>query len=68
VPSVFSCTQIEEVQARPFKEKEYIYGINNESSKAFRIYILGQRNIEISRDVSLVDMSRDIVVGHKRPS
>jgi hypothetical protein len=27
VPSEFSCTQRVEVQARPFKEKGYIYGI-----------------------------------------
>jgi hypothetical protein len=110
VPSVFSCTQREEVQARPFLEKGYIYGINSESSKTFQIYIPSQRKIETSRDVVLeeeiafqiskesqmeidsetipsppsafqretdiiladpvapVDMSRDIAVGHKRPS
>jgi hypothetical protein len=53
VPSVFSCTQREEVQARPFREKGYIYGINSESSKTFQIYIPGQRKIETSRDVVL---------------
>jgi hypothetical protein len=53
VPSVFACTQREEVQARPFREKGYIYGINSESSKTFQIYIHGQRKIEISRDVVL---------------
>jgi hypothetical protein len=53
VPSVFACTQREEVQARPFREKGYIYGINSESSKTFQIYIPGQRKIETSRDVVL---------------
>jgi hypothetical protein len=51
MPSVFSCNQREEFQDRPFREKGYIYGINSESSKKFQIYILGQRNIETSRDV-----------------
>jgi hypothetical protein len=110
VPNVFSCTQREEFQDRPFREKGYIYGINSESSKTFKIYIPGQRKIETSRDVfleeeiafqrskeshmeiysdtiptppstfqretciipvdlvTLVDMSRDIVVGNKIPS
>jgi hypothetical protein len=53
VPIIFSCTQREEVQARPFREKGYIYGINSESSKTFQIYILGQRKIETSKDVIL---------------
>jgi hypothetical protein len=53
VPSVFSCIQREEVQARPFREKGYFYGINSESSKTFHIYIPGQRNFETSRDVFL---------------
>jgi hypothetical protein len=52
VPSVFSCTQREEVQARPFREKGYIYEITSESSKTYQIYIPGQRQIETSRDVS----------------
>jgi hypothetical protein len=52
VPSVFSCTQREEVQARPFREKGYIYEITSESSKTYQIYILGQRQIETSRDIS----------------
>ena len=41
----------EEIQARPFREKRYIYGINSESSKTFQIYIPGWRKIETSRDV-----------------
>jgi hypothetical protein len=53
VPNVFSCTQREEFQARPSREKGYTYGINNESSKTFQIYIPGQRKIETSKDVVL---------------
>jgi hypothetical protein len=53
VPSVFSCTQREEFQGRPFREKGYIYGINSESSKRFQIYIPSQRNIETTKDVVL---------------
>ena len=108
MPSVFSCTQREEVQARPFREKGYIYEITSESSKTYQIHIPGQRQIETSRDVAfeeeiacqrsresqmeidsetisspplvlhketdmipvdpvaLVDIPRDITVGHKR--
>jgi hypothetical protein len=50
VPSLFSCTQREEVQAIPFRDKVYIYGINNESSETFQIYIPGQRKIETNID------------------
>jgi hypothetical protein len=46
VPSVFSYTQREEVQARSFRKKGY-----NESSKTFQIDIPGQRQIETRRDV-----------------
>jgi hypothetical protein len=46
VPSVFSCTQRKEVQARSFRKKGY-----NESSKTFQIDIPSQRQIETSRDV-----------------
>jgi hypothetical protein len=48
VPSVFSCTQREEVQAGSFRKKGY-----SESSKTFQIDIPGQRQIETSRDVAL---------------
>jgi hypothetical protein len=48
VPSVFSCTQKEEVQARSFRKKGY-----SESSKTFQIDIPGQRQIETRKDVSL---------------
>jgi hypothetical protein len=48
VPSVFSCTQREEVQARSFRKKGY-----NESSKTFHIDILGQRQIETRKYISL---------------
>jgi hypothetical protein len=48
VPSVSSCTQREEVQAISFRKKGY-----NESSKTFQIDILGQRQIETSRNVVL---------------
>jgi hypothetical protein len=105
VPSVFSCTQREEVQARSFRKKEY-----SESSNTFQIDIPSQRQIQISKNVVLeedivfqrpkesqmeidseripsppsavyretniipiypiylVDMFRDIAVGHKRPT
>ena len=105
MPSVFSCTQREEVQAIFFRKKRY-----SESSKKFQIDIPSQRWIDTSRDivleeeivfqrskeshmeidsnkipsppsavqretniipvypVVLVDMFRDIVVGHKRHS
>jgi hypothetical protein len=53
VPSVCSCTQREEVQARPFREKGYIYGIIVNLQRHSKIGILGQRNIETSRDVFL---------------
>jgi hypothetical protein len=48
VPSVFSCTQREEVQARSFRKKGY-----SEYSKTFQIDIHGQRQIETSRNVFL---------------
>jgi hypothetical protein len=48
VPSVFSCTQREEVQARSFRKKGY-----SESSKTFQIDIPSQRQIEISKNVVL---------------
>jgi hypothetical protein len=48
VPSVFSCTQREEVQARSFRKKGY-----NESSRTFQIDIPRQRQIETRRDVVL---------------
>jgi hypothetical protein len=53
VPSVFSCTQREEVQARPFREKGYIYGITVNLRRHSKIDIPGQRQIETSRDVVL---------------
>ena len=103
MPSVFSCTKREEVQATSFRKKGY-----SESSKTFQIDIPGQRQIETSRNVvleiilqrsresemkidnktipspplavqrekdiipvdpvALVDMFRNIAVGHKRPT
>ena len=48
MPNVFSCTQREEVQARSFRKKGY-----SEPSRTFQIDILGQRQIETSRDVVL---------------
>jgi hypothetical protein len=51
VSSIHSCTQGEKDQARPFRQKGYICGYS-ESSKAYQIYILGQRQIEVSRDVT----------------
>jgi hypothetical protein len=59
VPSVFSCTQREEVQARSFRKKGY-----SESSKTFQI-IPGQRQIETSRDVVLEE---EIVFQRSRES
>jgi len=53
LPSVFACTQREEVQARPFKEEWYIYEINSESSKTLKIYIHGKRKIDTNKDVFL---------------
>jgi hypothetical protein len=47
VSNIHSCTQGEKDQARPFRKKWY-----NESLKAYRIYIPGQRQIEVSRDVT----------------
>jgi hypothetical protein len=52
VPNIFSCTQREEAQDRPLKDKGYIYEITSESSKTYQIYILGQRQIETSKDVA----------------
>jgi hypothetical protein len=60
VPSVFSCTQREEVQARSFRKKGY-----SESSKTFQIDIPGQRQIETSRDVVLEE---EIVFQRSRES
>jgi hypothetical protein len=48
VPSVFSCTQREEVQATSFRKKGY-----SESSKTFYINIRSQRQIEIRKNVVL---------------
>jgi len=48
VPSVSSCTQREEVQARSFRKKGY-----NESSNTFQIDIPSQRQIETSKNVVL---------------
>jgi hypothetical protein len=48
VPSVFSCTQREEVQAIFFRKKRY-----SESSKKFQIDIPSQRWIDTSRDIVL---------------
>ena len=48
MPSVSSCTQREEVQARSFRKKGY-----SESSKTFQIDIPGQRQIETSRNIVL---------------
>jgi hypothetical protein len=48
VPSVSSCTQRQEVQARFFIKKGY-----SESSKIFQIDIPVQRQIETSKDVVL---------------
>jgi hypothetical protein len=47
VPSVFSCTQREEFQARSFRKRGC-----SESSKTFQIDIPSQRQIETSRDVA----------------
>jgi hypothetical protein len=60
VPSVFSCTQREEVQARSFRKKGY-----SESSKTFHINIPNQRQIQTSRDVS---PKEDIVFQRSRES
>jgi hypothetical protein len=60
VPSVFSCTQREEVQARSFRKKGY-----SESSKTFQIDIPGQRQIETSRNVVLEE---EIVFQRSRES
>jgi hypothetical protein len=60
VPSVFSCTQREEVQARSFRKKGY-----SESSKTFQIDILGQRQIQTSRDIVLEE---EIVFQRSRES
>jgi hypothetical protein len=60
VPSVFSCTQREEVQARSFRKKGY-----SESSRTFQINIPGQRQIESSRDVVLEE---EIVFQRSRES
>jgi hypothetical protein len=48
VPSVFSCTQREEVQARSFRKKGY-----SESLRTFQIDIPAQRQIETRRDIFL---------------
>jgi hypothetical protein len=60
VPSVFSCTQREEVQARSFRKKGY-----NESSKTFQIDIPGQRQIETSKNIVL---EKEIVFQRPRES
>jgi hypothetical protein len=43
----------EEVQARPFREKGYTYGITMNLRRHSKIDIPGQRQIETSRDVVL---------------
>jgi hypothetical protein len=53
VPSVFSCTQREEVQARPFREKGYVYGITMNIRRHSRSTSLGREQIETSKDVVL---------------
>jgi hypothetical protein len=60
VPSVFSCTQSEEVQARSFRKKGY-----SEYSKTFQINIPSQRQIETSKDVVLEE---EIVFQRSRES
>jgi hypothetical protein len=50
VSSILLCTQRVEVQARLITHKRYILGYS-ESSKAYRIYIPSQRQIEVSKDV-----------------
>jgi hypothetical protein len=51
VPNVFSCTQRKEVQARPFREKGYTYGITENLRRHSKIDIPCQRQIETSIDV-----------------
>jgi hypothetical protein len=51
VSSLHSRTQGEKDEVRPFSQEGYICWVR-ESSKAYRIYIPGQRQIEVSRDVS----------------
>jgi hypothetical protein len=53
VPSVFSCTQREEVQARPFREKGYGYGIIVNLRRHSRSTSLVREQIETSKDVVL---------------
>jgi hypothetical protein len=60
VPSVFSCIQREEVQARFLRKKGY-----SESSNTFHIDIPGQRQIETSRNVVLEE---EIVLQRPRES
>jgi hypothetical protein len=51
MPGIFSCTQREEIQAGPSGRKGTFVGYS-ESSKAYQIYIPGQRQIEISKNVT----------------
>jgi hypothetical protein len=51
VSSIHSCTQGKRIKLDPSGRKGTFVGYN-ESSKAYQIYIPGQRQIEVSRDVT----------------
>ena len=49
--SVYTCSQGKRTKLEPSRKKGTFVGYS-ETSKAYRIYILGQRQIKISRDVT----------------